>query len=126
MVTIYLAYTVFCIMGYMSNIKGARYFIKKVGIIWKYYPKHYTLPAGWICKKLRINKKEILKYCCIQVYMAYIYLFLLFMDSLIFTLSGSDLKIGFILFYILIGIMVVDNIIFMFLLIFLGTKKKQR
>ena len=121
---IFLAYAFFSFMGYMANIKGARYFIKNVGIVWKYYPKQYTIPPFWVRKQLKIKRKEILKYCCFQVYVANGYIILLFINSLIFTLSGFNYYIGLILFYILIGILGIDNIIYLFLLVYLGKEKK--
>lgn len=123
---IFGAYTYFSIMGYLANIKSARRYIKEIGTIWSFYPKHYTIPPAWMQKQLRIKKKEILKYCCFKVYMANAYLFLLFINCSIYILSGFDVPTGVILYYILIGILGVDIIIELFMMVYLDRKKKKQ
>ena len=60
-------------LSWLATRTRALLMIKEISSNSKYYPKLYTLPAKWIRKIYRLNKRIIPKYLYLELIMSLIY-----------------------------------------------------
>ena len=69
----YIALAILQFFFFLTMKRRTLFFIKEVGINFKYYPKHYVLPCHFVRKFFRLKKEKIAKYlyCSLCISLAF-------------------------------------------------------
>ena len=81
---LWLLIGIFYVAIYITLKKKVVYFIKDVGVNFKYYPKHYVLPNRFARKIFNLKKEKIPTYLYVSLWLTFLFLVIGFMELVLF------------------------------------------
>lgn len=100
-------------------------YIKKIGINWDFYPKHYIVPCEFIRKFFCLKKEEILKFIYYEFFVTISYLLIVPIAVLMYIVSQYNLR--FIRnFFVVVCMIVILNFVLVFIISSFYNRKKHQ